>query len=70
LPPDQRAAVRENFHRFQQLPAERRQMLREQWNRASPAERREMAQRAREKKNEKRNERARRMNPSFARPPH
>jgi TRAP-type C4-dicarboxylate transport system substrate-binding protein len=70
LPPEQQAAVRQNFHRFQQLPAERRQMLREQWNRASPAERKEMAQRARDKKNDRRNPGTRRMNPPFARPPH
>ncbi|GAC1660460.1 MAG: hypothetical protein PVS2B3_13730 [Steroidobacteraceae bacterium] len=69
LPPDQRHAVRENFRRFQQLPAERRQMLREQWSRATPEERREMVQRAREKRGE-RHERARRNPPPFARPPH
>jgi hypothetical protein len=65
LPPEQQARVRQNFHRFQQLPAERRQMLREQWNRATPTERKEMGQRAREKR-EKRNGNAgmRRGNPA------
>jgi hypothetical protein len=71
LPPEQQAAVRQNFRRFQQLPAERRQLLREQWNKATPAERKEMVQRAREKKGEKGHAGARRMNPPpFARPPH
>ena len=48
LPPNQQGAVRQNFRRFQQLPPERRQMLREQWRNASPAERQQMIQRARE----------------------
>jgi hypothetical protein len=49
LPPDQQAAVRQNFHRFRQLPPERRQMLRQRWQSASPAERQMMIQRARER---------------------
>jgi hypothetical protein len=48
LPPDRQGAVRQNFRRFQQLPPERRQMLRERWRNASPAERQQMIQRARE----------------------
>jgi ABC-type transporter MlaC component len=48
LPPNERAIVRENFHRFQQLPPARRQMLREQWRNATPAQRQQMVQHARE----------------------
>jgi Protein of unknown function (DUF3106) len=50
LSPEQRATVRDNFHRFQQLPPERRQMLREQWRNASPAQRQQMIQHAREQR--------------------
>jgi hypothetical protein len=50
LPPGQQGSVRQNFRRFQQLPPERRQMLREQWRNASPAERQQMIQRAREQR--------------------
>jgi hypothetical protein len=67
LPPGEQAAVRENFRRFQQLPSERRQMLREQWNNATPAERKEMVQRAREKR-EKRRDGARPDAPHVPRP--
>ena len=42
--------VRQNFHRFQQLPPERRQMLREQWRNASPAQRQQMIEHAREQR--------------------
>ena len=45
-----RPAVRENFHRFQQLPPERRQMLREQWRNATPAQRQQMILHAREQR--------------------
>ena len=48
LPPDKQGAVRQNFRRFQQLPPERRQMLRDRWRNASPAERQQMIERARE----------------------
>ena len=48
LPPDQQAAVRQNFRRFRQLPPEKRQMLRERWHNASPAERQQMIEHARE----------------------
>ena len=42
--------MRENFHRFQQLPPARRQMLREQWRNATPAQRQQMIQHAREQR--------------------
>jgi uncharacterized protein DUF3106 len=48
LPPGDQARVRENFRRFQQLPPERRQMLRERWHNASPAQRQQMVEHARE----------------------
>ena len=50
LPPNEQAAVRENFHRFQQLPPARRQVLRDQWRAASPAQRQQMIERAREQR--------------------
>jgi Protein of unknown function (DUF3106) len=50
LSPQQKAEVRDNFHRFQQLPPARRQMLREQWRNASPAQRAQMIQHAREQR--------------------
>jgi len=50
LPPGDQARVRENFHRFQQLPPERRQMLRERWRNASPAQRQQMVEHAREQR--------------------
>ena len=48
LPPKQQAFVRENFHRFQQLPPERRQLLRQQWHNATPAQRQQMVEHARQ----------------------
>jgi predicted Fe-S protein YdhL (DUF1289 family) len=39
--------VRDNFHRFQNLPAEQRRTLRERWQNASPAERQKMLARVR-----------------------
>jgi len=48
LTPSQQQAVRENFHRFQQLSPQRRQMLREQWRNATPAQRQQMVEHARE----------------------
>jgi hypothetical protein len=39
--------MRQNFHRFQQLPPAQRQMLRERWRNATPAQRREMVDHAR-----------------------
>jgi hypothetical protein len=53
LPPNQQAAVRQNFRRFQSLPPERRQFLRERWRNATPAERQQMIQRARERQMER-----------------
>ncbi len=53
LPPNEQAAVRQNFRRFQNLPPERRQFLRERWRNASPAERQQMIQRARERQMER-----------------
>jgi hypothetical protein len=49
LPPGQQAALRENFRRFQQLPPERREELRDQWRRATPAQREQWLQNARDK---------------------
>jgi hypothetical protein len=48
LPPNERAIVRQNFHRFQQLPPERRQMLIQRWRNATPAQRQQMIEHARE----------------------
>jgi Protein of unknown function (DUF3106) len=48
LPPGEQERVRENFRRFQQLPPERRQMLRDRWHSASPAQRQQMIEHARE----------------------
>jgi TRAP-type C4-dicarboxylate transport system substrate-binding protein len=39
--------MRENFHRFQQLPPEQRRNLRQRWQAATPAERQRMIARAR-----------------------
>jgi hypothetical protein len=50
LPPEEQSRVRENFHKFQQLPPERRQILREQWHNATPAERQQMIEHAREQR--------------------
>ena len=50
LPPARQQAARENFRRFQQLPRERRQQLRQRWQRASPAQRQDMIERARERR--------------------
>lgn len=48
LPPTEQAAVRQNYRRFQQLPPQQRQNLRERWRQATPAQRSEMIQHARE----------------------
>ena len=42
--------MRENYRRFQQLPSERREMLRQQWHNASPSERAQMVEHAREQR--------------------
>jgi len=47
LPPARQQAARENFRKFQQLPQQRRQQLRQRWQSASPAQRRDMIDRAR-----------------------
>jgi hypothetical protein len=48
-PPERQQADRENFRKFQQLPQERRQQLRKRWQKATPEERRDMVQRARQR---------------------
>lgn len=63
LPPARQQAARENFRRFQQLPQERREQLRQRWQSASPAQRQDMVQRARER-------RAQRPPPPFHGAPH
>ena len=50
LPPNQRNMLRQDFHRFQQLPPAQQQILREQWSRATPAQRQQMVQHAREQR--------------------
>src|SRR5256885_16672719 len=50
LPPNEQARVRENFHKFQQLPPARRQTLREQWRSATPVQRQQMIEHAREQR--------------------
>ena len=47
LSPADQARVREGFRRFQQLPPERREMLRQQWRNATPAQRQQMIELAR-----------------------
>jgi Protein of unknown function (DUF3106) len=49
LPPDRQRAVRENFRKFQSLPPQRRQALRQRWQAATPAERQQMLQQARQR---------------------
>ncbi len=48
LPPARQQAARENFRKFQQLPQQQRQQLRQRWQNATPAQRQNMVQRARE----------------------
>jgi Protein of unknown function (DUF3106) len=50
LPAERQQAARENFRRFQQLPQEQRQQLRQRWQRATPMQRQNMIQRARERR--------------------
>ena len=47
-PPARQQAARENFRKFQQLPQQRRQQLRQRWQSATPAQRQNMVERARE----------------------
>ncbi len=53
LPPARQQAARENFHKFQQLPQQRRQQLRERWQSATPAQRQNMVQRARQRRTQR-----------------
>lgn len=53
LPPERQQAARENFRKFQQLPQQRRQQLRQRWQSASPAQRQNMIERARERRAER-----------------
>jgi hypothetical protein len=48
LSPSQQQAVRDNFHRFQQMPPAQRQALQERWRSATPQQRLQMVERARE----------------------
>ena len=50
LPPARQQAARENFRKFQQLPQQRRQQLRKRWQDATPSEREDMIQRARDRR--------------------
>ena len=49
LPPEQQDEVRAAYRKFQQLSPERKRQLRNAWDRASPAQRREMLERMRER---------------------
>ncbi len=53
LPPARQQAARENFRKFQQLPQQRRQQLQQRWQRATPSQRQDMIQRARERRAER-----------------
>jgi hypothetical protein len=50
LPPARQQAARENFRKFQQLPQQRRQQLRKRWQDATPSQREDMIQRARDRR--------------------
>jgi hypothetical protein len=50
LPPARQQAERENFRKFQSLPQQQRQQLRQRWQKASPQQRQNMVQRARERR--------------------
>jgi hypothetical protein len=52
-PPARQQAARENFHKFQQLPQQRRQQLRQRWQSATPAQRQNMVERARDRRPER-----------------
>jgi hypothetical protein len=49
-PPARQQADRENFRKFQSLPQQQRQQLRQRWQNASPQQRQNMVQRARERR--------------------
>lgn len=48
LPPAQQQADRENFRKFRDLPEPRRQQLRQRWQSATPAQRQNMIEHARQ----------------------
>jgi hypothetical protein len=50
LPPARQQAARENFRKFQSLPQQQRQQLRQRWQSASPQQRQNMVERARERR--------------------
>ena len=47
LAPDEQVVVRQNFRKFRSLPPEQRRALRERWQQATPVERRNMLERSR-----------------------
>jgi Protein of unknown function (DUF3106) len=49
-PPATQQAQRENLRKFSSLPQQRRQQLRERWQSATPAQRKDMIERARERR--------------------
>ena len=53
LPPARQQAARENFRKFQQLPQQRRQQLRQRWQSATPAQRQNMIESARQHRTER-----------------
>jgi hypothetical protein len=53
LPAARQQAARENYRKFQQLPQQRRQQLRDRWQKATPAQRQNMVQRARQRRNDR-----------------
>ena len=53
LPPAQQREDRENFRKFRALPQPRRQQLRQRWQSATPAQRQDMVQRARQQRMER-----------------
>src|SRR5580658_5978286 len=50
LPPARQQAARENFRKFQSLPQQQRQQLRQRWQSASPQQRQNMVERARQRR--------------------
>jgi len=52
-PPARQQAARENFRKFQQLPQQRRQQLRQRWQNATPAQRQNMVEGARQRRTER-----------------
>jgi hypothetical protein len=49
-PPAQQQAARDNLRKFNSLPQQRRQQLRERWRSATPAQRQDMIQRLRKRR--------------------